>query len=187
MFDLKDAAAQAPQKQYQTPGIFENVVITAVNQGEASTGSKYIQFETIGADGSIGKSPQMYLNNVANGDKPTAWSITARNLKNYLASTHNVSLDEAAEMIKGIGSVEDLKNKVSALLVGRKFRAKFMGVQTSKGFTIAELSGSESMQVPLAETKLKYDSVKDFKPYKGTLQTSQPTFAKTEVIDDLPF
>lgn len=186
-FDLKDAAPEQPKSQWQKPGIYENISISKVNLGTASTGSQYLQFETVAEDGVVGKSPQMYLNNVKNGDKPTAWSITARNLKSYISSTHNVSTEDAEAMIQGITSVESLQTKVAALLVGRKFRAKFNGVQTSKGATIAELSGSESMRTPLDETKLKYDSVKDFKAYQGTVQTSQPVMKATANVDDLPF
>ena len=188
MFDLKSAAEESKGSIYQKPGIYDNVTITKVNSGVASTGSKYLQFETVGEDGVVGKSPQMYLNNEDKGNgKPTAWAITARNLKNYLVATHNCTPEEATEMISGVASVEALQAKVSALLVGRKFRAKFNGVQTSKGAIIAELSGSESMKVPATESKLRYDETKDFKPYQGTLQTSQPVMSATDNVSDLPF
>lgn len=190
-FDLKDAAPESKQSQYQRPGIYDNIKVTEVTLGAASTGSKYIQFATIGADGSVGKSPQMYLNGAGepvNPEKPTAWSITARNLKTYLASTHNVTLEEAAGMISGVASPEQLQTKVPALLVGKLFRGKFSGVQTSKGAIIAELSGSESMRVPSDETKLKYDAVRDTKLYKGTPQTGvEAVMQPTSGNDDLPF
>jgi len=189
-FDLKDAAPESKQSQYQRPGIYDNIKVTEVTLGAASTGSKYIQFATVGADGSVGKSPQMYLNGAGEPatEKPTAWSITARNLKSYLSATHNVTLEEAAGMISGVASAEQLQTKVSALLVGKPFRGKFSGVQTSKGAIIAELSGSESMRVPSEETKLKYDAVRDTKLYKGTPQGGVDAIMQPAAgADDLPF
>jgi hypothetical protein len=190
MFNLKDAATEKPKSNYQQPGIHENETISAVNLGKASTGSTYLQFETASADGLKGKSPQMFLNGAGEtpvDGKVTAWSITARNLKKYLSSTNNVSLEEATDMINGVATVEQLQAKVAALLVGKKFRAKYKGVQTSKGFTIAELCDSESMRVPAEESSLKYDATKDFVPYKGTLQVAQPTMTASAGSDDLPF
>lgn len=189
-FNLKDAnAAKTSTVQYQRPGIYDNITVTKVNLGAASTGSKYLQFETLGADGSVGKSPQMYLNNVVtNPDKPTAWSITARNLKNYIKNTHNVSEEEADKLIDGVETEEQLAKKVSALLVGRPFRAKFSGVETSKGAIIAELSGSESMKTPIGESRLKYDSTRDTKKYQGTSQATTVAAVSSQTTDsDLPF
>lgn len=188
-FNLSDAGEQKVVNtiQYQRPGVYDNTVITKVNLGKASTGSQYLQFETLGANGEIGKSPQMYLNNEAKSDgKPTAWSITARNLRNYIMNTHNVSVEDADQMIQNVETAEQLQVKVSALLVGRKFRAKFIAVQTSTGKTIAELGGSESMIVPKEESRLRYDEVKDFRPYKGQIQTTDAT-STVEETSDLPF
>jgi len=60
-FDLKDAAPESKQSQYQRPGIYDNIKVTEVTLGAASTGSKYIQFARIGEDVSVGKSTQMFL------------------------------------------------------------------------------------------------------------------------------
>lgn len=189
-FNLSDAAEQkqGSSVNYQKPGIYDNVTVTKVNLGAASTGSKYLQFETVGANGEVGKSPQMYLNTTAPEGKPTAWSITASNLRGYIMATHNVTREEADTMLQNVPNEEAVQTKVSALLVGRKFRAKFKGVQTSRGYTIAELAGSESMQVPKEATTLKYDETRDFVPYKGTTQTVTPVMeTSTTTSDDLPF
>lgn len=189
-FNLSDAAEQQQStgNQYQKPGIYDNTVVSKVNLGSASTGSQYIQFETTNANGEIGKSPQMYLNNTPKGDgKPTAWQITARNLRSYIMNTHNVTIEDADKMVSGVESAEQLATKLSTLLVGRKFRAKFMGVQTSRGKVIAELCGSESMQVAKESSRLTYNESSDFRPYKGTIQTQEATPKVETETSDLPF
>lgn len=189
-FNLSDAAEQNVNKvQWQKPGIYEKEVISKVNLGTASTGSKYLQFETESASGEIGKSPQMNLKTEKKeGSTVSAWQVTARNLKNYIMNTHNVTEAEADGMIEGIATEEALHAKVTALLVGKPFRAKYKGVETSKGFIIAELCGSESMKVSKEDSKLKYSVENDTVKYKGTIQAATPTFKVTVDVDsDLPF
>jgi hypothetical protein len=180
-FDLTKASDKlvGSGKVYQKPGIYENVVIDTISNGESKSGKKYIQMTTVGEKGELGRSPQMYLTDAA-------WPMTARNFTDLLISTHNCTEDEAKAMIK-VENETQLAAKLSALLIGRKFRAKFKGEESSTGTIFAQLGGSESMQVPASDTRLFFNEVKDIKKYEGTLQTAQPTFADSKDDTSLPF
>lgn len=192
-FNLKDANAvpvqTTPTFTYQKPGIYDNIKVTKVNLGSYGTGSKYLQLETVSPEGNIGKSPQMSLKSeLGEGKTISGWMITARNLKNYIKNTHNISEEEADATIEGVKTEEELSKKVSALLVGKSFRAKFSGVETSKGYIIAELSGSESLKISSEDSKLKYSVEKDTKKYQGTMQTpTSSPMTSANAGDDLPF
>lgn len=183
MFDLSKASDKfvGSGKVYQQPGISEDVIITSIKNDASAKGNKYIQMETKGANDELGRTPQMYLTDAA-------FPMTARNLVDLLIATNNVSEDEAKEMVK-VDNEVTLVNKLSALLVGKKFRAKFKGEQSSTGTVFAQLGGSESMRVPKESSKLFFNPVKDIKKYEGTLQprVAQMEPATADKNDDLPF
>lgn len=169
---------QGSTKTYQKVGIYDDVAITSITSAINSNGNKYIQMETVGANGEVGRTAQMYLTE-------KAWPVTARNLVDLIAATNNVS-EEEAKANASFSTVEQLTAKLSALLVGKKFRAKFKGEQTSKGAIIAQLGGSESMKVPMSDTKLYFNETRDIKMYQGTT-TAEPTMKVAAPQDSLPF
>lgn len=187
-FNLNAASEKSKGPVYQRPGIEDNVKISKVSIEETGLNKvKYLQLETTNSRGEIGKSTRMFLGTeVKPGKKCSGWSISARNLVDLLMVTHNVDEDTAKGMINIEGGSEQEKlnklvNKVSALLVGKPFRAKFRGEETRSGAIIAEIGAVESMNVE--NTRLKYDASRDIKKYEGTgtSATTQP------VTEDLPF
>jgi hypothetical protein len=117
---------------------------------------------------------------VGEGKQTSAWAITARNLVDLIVATHGVSEAEAKGMIK-VENEQQLINKVSALLVGKPFRAKFKGEEGAKGGVFASLALVESMKV--SPTTLKFNPEKDIKKYTGpAVTTSAPA-----VDANLPF
>lgn len=196
MFDLKDApeANALPEISYQKPGIYDNVVISEVVLEQTNANHiPYMRVITQGTNGEQGSGPRMFLStDVKPGKKTSGWGVTARNLTDWLMATHNVEEAEAKTMITGVASNEALVTKVSALLVGRKFRAKFKGETSQKGNIYAMLAQAESMKVPSESTKLKYSETYDIKPYQShDGQQSQLNVVgntnTTETNDGLPF
>lgn len=185
MFDLNNATEKSTGPIYQRPGISDNVKVSKVSTDKTLTNKvPYLQLDTIGENGEVGKSTRMFLSTEKKeGKKTSAWAVTARNLVDLISVTHNVSEDEAKAMIK-VESIEALVLKLSAILVGRPFRAKFKGTQTAKGAIIAELAGVESMNVSREETRLRFDEVRDIEKYQGPAPTSAPVAG---VESDLPF
>ena len=128
------------------------------------------------------------------GKKTAAWDITARNINDLICCTHNISRDEA-KAIELVSSNETnqekqismLVDKLSSLLVGRPFRAKFKGEQTKEGGTVfSTLDRVESMNVPSVATGLKFNLDKDIKMFLSPdkVNSSIGTAVKN---DDLPF
>ena len=180
-FDLNQASEklQGTGKTYQRPGVYENVVIETIVAETNKNGNDYIQMTTVGANGEAGRSPQMYLTQAA-------WPMTARNFTDLIMATNNVSEDEAKAMIK-VDTKEQLANKLSALIIGKKFRAKFKGDESSTGTIFANLGGSESMQVSKENSKLFFNELKDIKRYEGASQTKEPAFKEEGNKNDLSF
>jgi hypothetical protein len=182
-------------KVYQKPGIYENVRISEVVFGKSTQkGTPYIRLKTIGQNGEEGNSSFMYLSTVKSpGKTAPAWNVTARNIQELLMATHNMSKADA----EGIDLVPDdekdvekqykaLVDKVSSLLVGRPFRAKFKGEQTKEnGIIYATLDRVESMNVPAQVTSLKFNAEYDIKMYVNLAQP-QDAIPTTET-DGLPF
>ncbi len=179
-FDLSKASDKlvGSGKTYQKPGIYENVVIDTITAATNKNGNDYIQMTTIGANGEAGRSPQMYITEAA-------WPMTARNLTDLIVATSNTTEDEAKAMIK-VETKEQLATKLSALLIGKKFRAKFKGDQSSTGTIFAQLGGSESMKIAKEDSKLFFNELKDIKKYEGTVQPQQAIMAPSD-DSSLPF
>lgn len=189
MFDLNDANdSQVNTVNYQKVGVYENIKITEVILAETSKAKvPYIELKTIGQNGEVGRSNKMFLSTDTKPGKTTsAWAITARNIVDLLVNTHNITRDEAKALI-AVDSVQQLVNKLSALLVGKPFRAKFKGEEGQKpGLIYPTLDITESMQVKAEETRLSFDPIRDIKKYQGP----QPTVVESiniSHIDDLPF
>lgn len=187
-FNLNDASEKMEMKTgptYQRPGIAEGVRISKVTLEKTSTNQvDYLQLETIGLNGEVGKSNRMFLStDVKEGKKMAAWAVTARNLTDILMVTHNVDEATAKSMIN-VGSKQELASKLSSLVIGRPFRAKFKGVETAKGAIIAELAGVESMNVSTENTRLRYNADRDVTKYQGT---TQAIITSKRDNDDLPF
>lgn len=170
---------------YQRPGISEGVRISKVSLEKTPTNQvDYLQLETVGANGEVGKSNRMFLStDIKEGKKMAAWAVTARNLTDILMVTHNVDEATAKAMIN-VGSKQELVSKLSSLVIGRPFRAKFKGVETAKGAIIAELAGVESMNVSTENTRLRYSADRDITKYQGT---TQAIVTSKRDNDDLPF
>lgn len=180
-FNLNSASEkkQVNTTQYQKPGIYDNVKITSVELKVSGTGKNFLFFNTVGANGEVGKSSSLWLTDAA-------WPVTARTLTDLLVATHNIPETDAKNMI-AVGTPQELLAKVSALLVGKPFRAKFKGEETSRGAVIAVYSNCESMTIAAADTKLWYNADKDIKKYEGTAQAAPAVMNPSSDNDSLPF
>lgn len=160
-FNLNSASENKSNgKSYQEVGVFDNVKITAINSAINSNGNKYIQMETVNEKGEVGRTPQMYVTE-------KAWPITARSLVNLTMAINDVS-EEEAKKDSNFSTLEQLTSKLSALLVGKPFRAKFKGEESSRGTIIAQLDtryGIESMKVPKEQSKLTFNEERDIRKY----------------------
>lgn len=181
---------------YQKPGVYENVKVTEIISGKSNVKqTPYIRMKTINQNGEVGQSSYMYLSSEkGEGKKTSAWDITARNINDLICCTHNIGRDEA-KAIELVSSNETnqekqismLVDKLSSLLVGRPFRAKFKGEQTKEGGAIfSTLDRVESMNVPSVATGLKFNPDKDIKMFLSpdSVNSSIGTAVKN---DDLPF
>lgn len=180
-FDLSAASEkkQSNNVQYQKPGIYDNVKVSSVELKQSATGKDFLFLNTLGANGEVGKSSSLWLTDAA-------WPVTARTLVDLLQATHNVTEDEAKVMI-AVASPQELLSKTSALLVGKVFRAKFKGEESSRGTVIAVLGGSETMKTETANTKLWFNLEKDIKKYEGTAQAAPAVMNPSKQGEDLPF
>lgn len=188
-FNLKEAG-EKNTSTYQRPGIYDNVSVTEVLLEKSSKKQvPYLKLVTKGPNGETGYSTKMFLSTtVGEGKKASAWSITARNLVDLITATHNINDDEAKTKIADIPTEEALVAKVSALLVGKPFRAKFKGEEGSNGngTIFASLAQVESMQVQ--PTNLRYSADRDIKKYDGPVQTEAAMATTSNSgTSDLPF
>jgi len=157
----------SPRVEYQKPGIYDNVVITEVVLGKSShKGSPFIQLKTLGQNGEVGKSSPMYLSTtVGENKKMTAWDMTKRNISDLILATNDISKQEVESIefvpMNTTATLQEqhemVAQKVSTLLVGKPFRAKFKGEQAQSGTIFATLDRVESMQVPKVATGLRFD------------------------------
>lgn len=189
MFDLNQASEGSKSSNYQTPGIFDNVKVTdVVIEKSPVKGSSYLKLVTEGEDGAVGSSTKMYLSTTpSQGKTISAWAVTARNIIDLFKATHNVDEEGAKQVIDltKVTSEEQLRDKLSAALVGRPFRAMFRGEKTSKGNTYAILGKAESMRVPKTESKLRFNPETDIKPYVGSVNNN--SYTPSSVENDDPF
>lgn len=181
MFNLNEATDKKTAT-YQQPGISDNVVVTEVLLEKSNVKqSPYLRLVTKGENGEQGTSGRMYLStNVADGKRISAWAITARNLVDLIMATHNVDEATAKTYINDVASEQALVNKISALLVGKPFRAKFKGEEGQKGGIFATLAQVESMGV--TSTKMRFNADKDIKKYTGPQDAATST-----PVEELPF
>lgn len=187
-FDLKEAnESQVSTVNYQKVGVYDNVKITEVVLAETSVNKvPYIELKTIGQNGEVGRSNKMFLStDVKPGKTTSAWAITARNIVDLLVNTHNITRDEAKAMI-AVDNAQQLVTKLSALLIGKPFRAKFKGEEGQKpGVIYPTMDITESMQVPAAETRLSFNPDRDIKKYQGPAASLESI--GTSQASDLPF
>lgn len=182
--------------QYQKVGIYDNVRVSDVVLGKSSLNKiPYIELQTVGANGEKGKSSKMWLSTEVKPDKTmSGWDMTARNLRELIMATHNITDAEARKIELIPNDLPDgtpdevvhnlIINKVAGLLVGRPFRAKFKGEEAKpregneKGLIFATMDLVESMNVPMTNTKLKFSESKDIKYY-----VAPPTVSSTGDTD----
>ena len=181
---------------YQKAGVYDNVKITEIISGKSNVKqTPYIRMKTINQNGEVGQSAYMYLSSeIGEGKKMSGWHMTARNINDLIVATHNISRDEAKAIELAPSNepndekyISMLINKLSSLLVGRPFRAKFKGEQTKEDGTIfATLDRVESMNVPSEVSGLKFNKDKDLKMFisPDKVNSSIGTAVKN---DDLPF
>lgn len=184
MFDL-NAASDKITTSYQQPGI-ANVKITGVLLEETGTNKvPYIVLTTESEAGELGKSGRMFLSTeVKEGKKTSGWAVTARNLVDIIVAAKGKTEEEAKSMIS-VQTKEELVNKLSAILVGSKLRAKFKGEISDKGTIFATLAQVESLLVPQEESKLRFNADRDIKPSTNT--STQIMSSGPAVGADLPF
>lgn len=167
MFDLRDAQEESTTGNndvYQKVGVYENLKISDVTSGESTVKrTPFIVLHTVGENGEKGSTKEMYLSTTVNeGKQASAWTITARNLVNIIKNVTNKSEDDAKAAINA-GSISDLVQKLSTLLVGKPFRGVFYGKEIAangegkKNWIKAHLQYTESMKVAKSASKLKFD------------------------------
>lgn len=188
-FNLNDAPdkTQNTGPSYQKPGIADNTIVTEAVLLSTSTNTvPYMELRTQGPNGELGKSNKMFLStDVKPGKKMSAWAVTSRNIVDLIVATHNVDEATAKGMLVA-KSQEEVVQKVSSLLVGRPFRAKFKG-EDKDGKIWASLDSAESMKISKADSKMKFDEYRD-------IRKAVPFTANNEVVNqsatagnDLPF
>lgn len=192
-FDLNQASEGQKQTtytgpKYQRPGIVDGVTVSKVSLNKTSVNNvDYLQLETVSPDGAIGKSNKMFLStDVKPGKKTSGWGVTARNIINLLTVTHNVDEDTAKTMFGTPSNKEEIVKILTPLLVGKTFRAKFKGEEGRTGAIFSELAGVESMNIPMAETRLKFSPERDIQKYEG-VKSADSEASAVNAKDDLPF
>lgn len=189
-FNLQDASeSQLSTVNYQKVGVYDNIKITEVVLAETSVNKvPYIELKTIGQNGEVGRSNKMFLSTDTKPGKTTsAWAITARNIVDLLVNTHNINRDEAKALI-AVDNTQQLVTKLSALLIGKPFRAKFKGEEGQKpGVIYPTMDITESMKVPIAETRLSFNPDRDIKKYQGPVAATIETVDSINGNDNLPF
>ena len=183
MFNL-NAASERTETKYQQPGISTVTFKEVLLDNTKTNNVPFIKLVTEGENGEIGQSSQMFLSTeVKAGKKMAAWNVTARNIVDILVNAHNVDEATAKGMI-AVENANQLVAKLSALLVGRKVRAKFKGETSQKGNVFAILAQTESLNVPAEQSRLKFDPSRDIKPFAGIPSDATES---TAVESDLPF
>lgn len=183
MFNLNEAS-EKNQVNYQQPGISVITFAEVLQDKTKTNGIPFIKLVTKSEDGSIGSSSQMFLStDIKPGKKMAAWNVTARNLVDILQSANNWTEEEAKASI-AVANIDQLVTKLSALLVGKKVRAKFKGETSQKGNVFAILAQTESLQVDEAQSRLKFDADRDIKAFQGI--PGEPMVTEN-AKEDLPF
>jgi hypothetical protein len=167
--DNKVSKPRDPNTSYNAPGIYDNVVITDIKVDTTPGRNHYIVPLTKSPEG-LGRSRKMYLNtDVKEGKTTSAWKITARQIVEIIKATNNMddaqaknSLGNLTLSADGVNiNAEELAAKLSAVIVGKPFRAVFHGEQrtNAEGITrvYTEMMYVESMTVAKEQSKLKFD------------------------------
>lgn len=191
--DNKVSKPRDPNTSYNAPGIYDNVVITDIKVDTTPGRNHYIVPLTKSPEG-LGRSRKMYLNtDVKEGKTTSAWKITARQIVEIIKATNNFDDTQAKNSLGNLNlaadgvniNAEELAAKLSAVIVGKPFRAVFHGEQrtNAEGVTrvYTEMMYVESMNVPKAESKLKFDATIHIKT------VSVNTTTATATTGDLPF
>jgi hypothetical protein len=191
--DNKVSKPRDPNTLYNAPGIYDNVVITDIKVDTTPGRNHYIVPLTKSPEG-LGRSRKMYLNtDVKEGKTTSAWKITARQIVEIIKASNNWDDTQAKNSLGNLNlsadgvniNAEELAAKLSAVIVGKPFRAVFHGEQrtNAEGVTrvYTEMMYVESMNVPKAESKLKFD------PAIHVKTVSVNTTTATATTGDLPF
>ena len=186
MFNLNEASERT-EKKYQQPGISVVTFKEVLLENTKTNNVPFIRLVTEGENGEIGQSSQMFLStDVKPGKKMAAWNVTARNIVDILVNAHNVDEATAKNMIV-VENANQRVTKLSALLVGRKVRAKFKGQTSSKGNVFAILSQTESLNVPSEQSRLKFDPSKDIEAFAGTPESNTVSEGFGVATEESPF
>jgi hypothetical protein len=194
--DNKVSKPRDPNTSYNAPGIYDNVVITDIKVDTPDGRNHYIVPLTKSPEG-LGRSRKMYLNtDVKEGKTTSAWKITARQIVEIIKAANNWDDTQAKNSLGNLNlaadgvniNAEELAAKLSAVIVGKPFRAVFHGEQrtNAEGVTrvYTEMMYVESMNVPKAESKLKFDPTIHI---KNVNVNTTATTATTAGANDLPF
>jgi len=152
MFTAKDVTVGNGSK-YQSVGVSEKVKVTEVILNHNEQWNSYsITLKTINENEQEGQSKRLSLNNeLREGAKVTAWTITAKYLINILMSTGK-TLEEAQATLEAKDQ-ESLRKNLESELVGKEFRGLFGQREYQPGKFFTELYTTE----PVGGTKLVWD------------------------------
>jgi hypothetical protein len=176
--------------QYAQPGIHE-FQATSMELKAAPNGNKYMDCQFVNSNGEVA-SRQYYLTTNRNTpSRKSAFDISSESLKKLSVAIGREDMYNATTST----SQEEFVDKMSALFVGQWFRNKLKGKQIRKAdgttFIKGEMSDAfESISIPKAESRLKYDPIKDTKYLDGnTSDNVSPNVASKASVDtsDLPF
>lgn len=194
--DNKVSKPRDPNTSYNAPGIYDNVVITDIKVDTPDGRNHYIVPLTKSPEG-LGRSRKMYLNtDVKEGKTTSAWKITARQIVEIIKAANNWDDTQAKNSLGNLNlaadgvniNAEELAAKLSAVIVGKPFRAVFHGEKrtNAEGITrvYTEMMYVENMNVPKAESKLKFDAAIHIK--NVNINTTATTATATG-SNDLPF
>lgn len=177
MFTAKDVTVGNGSK-YQSAGISEKVKITSVDYTvNEQYNSKSITMKTINENEQEGQTKRLSLNTeVKEGNKTSAWTVTAKYLLNILMSTGKTY--EEAQAVLEAKNEEELVKNLSSALVGKEFRGLFGQREYQPGKFYTELYTTE----PVGGTKLVWDPNNQY--YVKKLPTAA---SNTATGNDLPF
>ena len=179
MFTAKEVEMGSGSK-YQRAGVSEKVVVTEVNLlTNEVNGNKSIQFKTLNENSEEGSSKRLSLNTVVKeGNKTSAWMVTAKYLINTITSATGKSIEDAKGVLEAKDETE-LTKKLTNTLVGKSFRGLFSSREYNPGKFSIELYTTE----PIGGTRLVYDTSNPY--YNTRLPKSENT--AVEAGGDLPF
>lgn len=185
---VEDKNGNSNMINYAKPDIHE-LQFVSIELKSSPGGSKYMDCQAVNSKGEVA-SRQYYL--TTNRNTPSgksAFDISSESLKKLSVAIGREDMYNATTS----ASEEEFVHKMSAIFIGQWFRNKLKGKQIKKQdgntFIKGEMSDAfESITVPAASSRLRFDPAKDIKYIDGNAtQTPASTVNVPADANDLPF